>query len=196
MDVDDSGAVGAIIIKVMRSRVCGLLCISAATCLVVSGQTPDWFGSVHADINDLRYPPLARMARIVGTVAIKIDPLANGKVETTVFGGHPLLRPVALANLEKWHFDPSLSRPITIEYVFRLTPSDTITKSVPRGEALDRFFLRLFLRAEYRDEIECHANLESVKEGPIRLDSWTLRINIATQQVCDVNCVLYTKTAD
>jgi hypothetical protein len=98
--------------------------------------------------------PAASQARITGTVRLKIG---TGTSEVTVEPGHQLLIPAAKANLEKWQFNPPLSAPIFVDYVFRLTDEvRVVTHRVPRGDAVDRFFLRIFRQPTFRDEQECH----------------------------------------
>jgi hypothetical protein len=119
----------------------------------VASDPPGWFASVHADLTGFRYPPLARQARIAGTVRLKVS---AGASEITVASGHQLLIPAAKENLAKWRIDPPLTEPIFIEYVFRQTDEvRIITRRVPRGDAFDRFFLRIFHQPTFRHVQEC-----------------------------------------
>jgi hypothetical protein len=127
----------------------------ATLCHAQAANDPQaWFASVHADLTGFRYPPLARQARIAGTVRLKVSAAS----EITVESGHLLLVPAAKGNLEKWQFNPPLTAPIFVEYVFRVTDEvRVVTHRVPRGDAFDRFFLRIFHQPTVRDEQECQS---------------------------------------
>lgn len=187
MDVDDSGAVRARIIKVMRSRVLAFLIATGGFSLLLSGQAPAWFADVHANLTGFRYPPLAQQARITGNVSVRVTPLADGTRETTVVTGHPLLRPVVLDDLAKWRFETPIGQPITVDFLFRLTPIQTTTRRVPRGDSsLDRLFLRLFHMAKYRDIVEsqCATSQQTVTEGPMVVGSFAVRVNVEVPEAC------------
>jgi hypothetical protein len=130
-----------------------LCCAGVGEAQVAIDNPPAWFASIHPDLTGFRYPPLARQARIGGTVKLKVS---AGASEITVESGHQLLIPAARGNLEKWQFNPALAAPIFVEYVFRQTDEVRIvTRRVPRGDAFGRFFLRIFHQPTFRDEQEC-----------------------------------------
>lgn len=55
------------------------------------------------------YPPLARQARIQGTVRLRITVNAEGRVAATqMVAGHPLLVPAAVDAVRKWVYAPAL----------------------------------------------------------------------------------------
>lgn len=57
---------------------------------------------VHAE-----YPPLARQARIQGTVVLNVLINNNGDIEhLTVFSGHPMLVPAAVEAVKHWKYKP------------------------------------------------------------------------------------------
>lgn len=93
------------------------LLIATLCCAQAASDPPAWFASVHADLTGFRYPPLARQARISGTVRLKVNP---GAREITVDYGHPILFAAAKDNLAKWRFDGPLTDPLVVDYVFRL----------------------------------------------------------------------------
>ncbi len=122
---------------------------------VASDNPPAWFASIHPDLAGFKYPPLPRQARIAGTVRLKVS---AGATEIAVESGHPLLIPAAKENLAKWRFDPPPTESIVVEYVFRLTDEiRVVTRRVPRGDAFDRFFLRIFHQPTFRDVQECQS---------------------------------------
>jgi TonB family protein len=78
------------------------------------------------------YPPLAKQARIQGTVRLRAEIGTDGKVVSmTVISGHPLLIPAAQESLQQWTFKPAEAngRPIqaatTVDVTFTLPPSET-----------------------------------------------------------------------
>ena len=53
------------------------------------------------------YPPLARQARIQGTVIAQVVISKTGDVESVqLFSGHPMLAPAALEAIKQWKFTP------------------------------------------------------------------------------------------
>jgi TonB family protein len=56
------------------------------------------------------YPPLARQARIQGTVILKIVISKSGNVQSLqLVKGHPMLAPAAFEAVRQWKYQPSLS---------------------------------------------------------------------------------------
>ena len=55
------------------------------------------------------YPPLARQARIQGTVILKIRINRAGEVESVALeSGHPMLAPAAIEAVKQWKYQPPL----------------------------------------------------------------------------------------
>ena len=62
------------------------------------------------------YPPLARQARIQGTVILRIIINKLGEVrDTQLVNGHPLLAPAAIEAVKKWRYIPYESDRETVE---------------------------------------------------------------------------------
>ena len=62
------------------------------------------------------YPPLARQARIQGTVILRININKLGEVrDTQLVNGHPLLAPAAVEAVKKWRYIPYESDGETVE---------------------------------------------------------------------------------
>ena len=64
------------------------------------------------------YPPLARRARIQGTVILKVVINKSGDVENMqLFSGHPMLAPAALDAVRQWKYQPYLLNggPVEVE---------------------------------------------------------------------------------
>jgi TonB family protein len=65
----------------------------------------------------LKYPPIARSARVRGSVEVEVVVDENGDVTSaTVISGHPLLREAALEAAWQWKFNPFLQddEPISV----------------------------------------------------------------------------------
>jgi TonB family protein len=90
---------------------------------------------------DPDYPPLARQARIQGSVRFQVTIAPDGHVaDVKLVSGHPLLAPAAQAAVSQWQFKPTTLNGVPVEVVtqvdvpFRLDPSDTTTSQPPSGE--------------------------------------------------------------
>lgn len=76
----------------------------------------------HPDLKVLRmdvpfYPPLARQARIGGTVRIRATTDGQKVISTSVEEGHPLLKAAAEENVRSWQLAPR--DPTTFSVIFR-----------------------------------------------------------------------------
>ena len=74
-------------------------------------------------IEEIKYPPLPRQARIQGIVVVraKLDDEGN-VVSSSAISGHPLLVKDCLSNVLKWKFEPNASKQVVIVYNFQLDP--------------------------------------------------------------------------
>jgi periplasmic protein TonB len=64
------------------------------------------------------YPPLAKSARVQGTVRLEVVVAKDGSVEKLhVLSGHPLLVEAAEAAVERWRYQPTLLNGSPIEVV-------------------------------------------------------------------------------
>jgi len=109
--------------------------------------------SLHPNLAGLNYPGLARQARIQGAVILTVSSDDAGIIKPKVISGHPILIPVVLDNIKKWKTSSPLKGNVGIVYLFVLhEPSYTteVTR-VPRGDALDRLFLKLFHQRTYTE---------------------------------------------
>ena len=64
------------------------------------------------------YPPLARQARIQGTVVLKVQISKSGDVEDVqLSSGHPMLAPAAIEAVKQWKYKPFLlnGEPVAVE---------------------------------------------------------------------------------
>jgi TonB family protein len=72
-------------------------------------------------VESLNYPPLARKARIQGTVVFEAQIAADGTLSVPIIkSGHPTLVHVAEENLKKWKFQPGEDQQMEITYHFKL----------------------------------------------------------------------------
>ena len=64
------------------------------------------------------YPPLARQARIQGTVRLEADISKDGTIENLkVISGHPLLIQAALDAVKQWRYQPTMLNGVAVEVV-------------------------------------------------------------------------------
>jgi|SRR5581483_6130749 len=69
----------------------------------------------------MKYPPLARAARIQGTVVVRVILEDAGTVkEAEPISGAELLIPDCLTNVKKWRFRPNPRKTAVIVYEFRM----------------------------------------------------------------------------
>jgi protein TonB len=64
------------------------------------------------------YPPLARQARIQGTVVLQAQISKSGDIENlTLVSGHPMLAPAAIEAVKQWKYKPYLlnGEPVEVE---------------------------------------------------------------------------------
>jgi protein TonB len=64
------------------------------------------------------YPPLARQARIQGTVVLQATISKDGSIENlTLVSGHPMLAPAAIEAVKQWRYKPYLlnGEPVEVE---------------------------------------------------------------------------------
>ena len=105
-----------------KAIVLGLLIIGFCNCMMAEEEKPvfdDAIKPVH--IEELAYPPLARMANIQGIVVVRAKLDVEGKVEESVaLSGPKVLIPECIANSKKWKFQPISDNRVIIIYDFRL----------------------------------------------------------------------------
>jgi protein TonB len=81
-------------------------------------------------INQTRpvYPPLARQARIQGTVKLTAIIAKDGTIEKLeVLSGHPLLIPAALQAVKEWRYKPTLLNGEPVEVVTQVDVNFTLS---------------------------------------------------------------------
>jgi hypothetical protein len=93
---------------------------------------------INVNLEGFRYPTIARSARIQGDVIF--DVTASG---VKLLIGSPILAAAAQRNLETWTLPPFEGGKYIVRYHYALL-DETKQVTVPIGDGLDRFFLRLF----------------------------------------------------
>jgi len=75
------------------------------------------------------YPPLARQARIQGTVRLTAIIARDGTIqELQVVSGHPLLVPAALEAVKQWVYQPTLLNGEPVEVITQIDVNFTLSQ--------------------------------------------------------------------
>jgi TonB family protein len=83
------------------------------------------------------YPPLARQAKIQGTVVLKVQISKSGDVESLqLISGHPLLAPAAIDAVKQWKYKPYLLNGEPVEVETSVTVNFTLSDQ-PAAEGED-----------------------------------------------------------
>jgi len=73
------------------------------------------------------YPPLARQARIQGSVVLQAEISKNGTIENLkVISGHPMLAPAALDAVKQWRYKPYVLNGEPVEVETQVTVNFTL----------------------------------------------------------------------
>ncbi len=79
---------------------------------------------------DPAYPPLARQARIQGSVILQLVISKSGEVENVqLFSGHPMLAPAAIDAVRQWKYKPYLLNGEPVEVETRATVNFALPES-------------------------------------------------------------------
>jgi hypothetical protein len=105
---------------------------------------------VKYDLTDLTYPRVGKLARVQGVVKLQLAPKETGQ-EIKLISGNALLVREPSDNLAKWR----TNQPVTVNYIFRLTEPEIAKVTVLKGDAFDRFWLRVFHLATYTEQSRC-----------------------------------------
>src|SRR5579872_1792503 len=114
----------------MTNRICMLFSFVALVSIAMAAQTEP----VLISVNIPKYPPLARLAHIQGTVQLTFTLAANAGEPTNieVESGHPLLKSATIENLKTWRFEnrSAIERKYKTTYnytLFNTEPVPTVT---------------------------------------------------------------------
>src|ERR1700689_5068041 len=78
------------------------------------------------------YPPLARQARIQGTVILKVQITKSGDVANIqLVSGHPMLAPAAIEAVKQWKYDPYVLNGESVEVETDVAVNFTLAGRAP-----------------------------------------------------------------
>jgi hypothetical protein len=159
----------------------GLVCLGLLPLLAVAQDIPS---GIKYDLIDLIYPHVARLARVQGVVQLQLIPNEAGQEVKFVSGSAMLVRD-ARENLAKWR----TNQPVTVNYIFKLTDPEIVAVRVPKGDAFDRLWLRVFHLATYTEEKQCRqlsgSDLSRVTEPKVVQQSpLIVEVGVAAQVSC------------
>jgi TonB family protein len=78
------------------------------------------------------YPPLARRARIQGTVVLRVQISKSGEVENIqLVSGHPMLAPAAIEAVKQWKYKPYLVNGDPVEVETQVTVNFALSGKSP-----------------------------------------------------------------
>jgi hypothetical protein len=129
--------------------------------LPFAAMAQDASTEVKYDLRGLTYPRLAHLARVQGVVRLHLTPTETGQ-EIKLISGNALLVREPSDNLAKWR----TNQPVTVNYIFRLTDPAIVKVRVPKGDAFDRLWLRMFHLATYTDQPHCESSPNISTSGP------------------------------
>jgi TonB family protein len=118
----------------MKRGLGAVILLVFAACLGAAAQTDE---PELLSVNIPLYPPLARQARIYGTVKVTFTLPANGSVPADVeaVSGHPVLKPAAVENVKTWRFRNTYAVQRRYESTFQYT----LSESEPRHVKFESF---------------------------------------------------------
>ena len=106
------------------------------------------------DFEELKYPPIARAARIQGTVVIRVTLDDTGGVkDAEAISGAELLVRDCLTNVKKWRFRPNPQKTAVIIYQFKM----------PGGECKSVSSLFMFRGPNLATIIGCEVPVETTR---------------------------------
>ncbi|MFZ0138032.1 MAG: energy transducer TonB [Candidatus Sulfotelmatobacter sp.] len=122
-----------------------LFCLSAFSCLAASQEAspqglpvgPNVMASQIITKVPPIYPPLARQARIQGTVVLRVRINKTGDVENLqLVSGHPMLAPAAIEAVKQWKYKPYLLNGDAVEVATTVTVNFTLSGKSPAEGAV------------------------------------------------------------
>jgi TonB family protein len=113
----------------MRHRLGFVICLTLAICTGMAAQT-DEPELLSASIPF--FPPLARQARVYGTVTVAFTLAGNSgePVNVESVSGHPMLKSAAVENVRTWRFRNTYAVERKYETTFHYTLSETESRHV------------------------------------------------------------------
>ena len=155
-----------------------LVCLGVLALGAIAQDIPT---EVKYDLTGMTYPRVARLARIQGMVQLELIPSESGQ-EIKLLSGNKWLEPQATDNLAKWR----TNQPVTVNYIFRLTDPAIVKVRVPKSNAFDRLWLRMFHLATYTEQPRCESAPKISTSGPrvVQQSPMILEIEITATVPC------------
>lgn len=170
-------------ISLPRMMLTKLLCLGI---LALGATAQDIPLEVKYNLTGLIYPRVGQLARVQGVVRLQLIPDEAGQ-EVTFVSGPAMLVSQAKDNLAKWR----TNQPITVNYLFRLT--DPIVKvRMPKGNAFDRLWLRMFHLATYTERSRCESSNKTSTIGPRVVQQFPLIVEV---EITALEACLNTETS-
>jgi hypothetical protein len=147
-----------------------LICLGV---LALTATAQDVPAGVQYDLTGLTYPRIAQLARVQGIVRLELIPNETGH-EVKLISGNPLLVREPSDNLAKWH----TRQPVTVNYVFKFVDLEPVKVRVPKGNAFDRVWLRIFHLPTYTEKPRCQDSFIASINGPTMVQQSPLILEI------------------
>jgi len=141
--------------------------------LALKATAQDIPAGVKYDLTDLTYPRVGQFARVQGVVMLELIPKETGQ-EVSLVSGPPMLVAQARNNLTKWR----TTQPLTVNYIFKFVDLQPVKVRVPKGNAFDRVWLRIFHLPTYTEEPRCQDSSIISVTGPTVVQQYPLILEI------------------
>lgn len=100
-----------------------VICVSVCAAVLGSGQQRNVALPTVASANVPLYPPVARAARVEGTVQLQVSTDGQRVTEAHVDGGNKLLADAAAANVRTWSFATHEPTSFAVTFRYKLLPA-------------------------------------------------------------------------
>jgi hypothetical protein len=137
---------------------------------------------VKYDLTGLTYPPVGRVARVQGVVKLELIPNGTGQ-EIKLISGPAMAVYRGSENLVKWR----TNQPVTVNYIFNLRDPEIMNMRVPKADAFERLFLRMFHLPTYTEQPRCQeSSIEPSTSKPrvVQQSPLILEIEITASVPC------------
>ena len=155
-----------------------LVCLGVLALGATAQDIPE---GIKYDLTGLTYPRIANLARVQGVVRLELIPNETGQ-EVRLISGNALLAREPIDNLAKWQ----TRQPVTVKYVFKFVDPEPVKVRVPKGNAFDRVWLRIFHLPTYTEQPRCEDSSIISIAGPtlVQQSPSILEIEIAAPTRC------------
>jgi len=126
----------------MRKTVLSLLCAALFASQLLTAQERYEYPLVMRAEAPL-YPPLARMAKIMGKIEVEFTVKSGEVVAAEAKTGHPVLVKATTENIKTWHFSPDVNGTFATTFEYRVEGKETSTMQNPRVEMQLPSFVRI-----------------------------------------------------